>query len=431
MIESFEKNKPVAPMHLNSSRGLKSDPLVPGTAPSGVPLTIAVHRGGREIITRHADAWNRVCDRDRAELAFLRAELVAAYFAAFAPDDPVVLLTAHRGDELVGLLPLHEKAVGAGPLRMAWLRSAGNVYFPRFDALCIDEKPADVAERFLGALRREFPDHALHLEMVPDGGIVSRMRELASKSGLVARIHDPDGSPYVAVPPANENVEEFIASQSRRVRRFLRSGLKRLRSHGNVRWVRVDGAAEGVDIAEWLEHFCDLEHRGWKGQAGTSINSNASTRRFYCSLAREKELRSYFRCFALMLNDEMVAGDIGFSVRGTYFSLKLAINESFRDCSPGHLLHLYLLRDGARHGKVELDLGGKSESYKLFWTDAVRPFSNVYIFPPGPKGRLMHLVIFGGVLRAKEYLRTKPLARRGRDALRRLAGRLSQPGAGA
>lgn len=396
----------------------------PASVPSSVAwksgdLSVSVYRGGQEIVDLHADAWRTLCDRAGAESTLHRPDVVTAYFDAFAPGSDVVLLAAYRDGKLVALLPLHELSVGCGPARISWLHSAANIHTPRFDAIVGDAGVDEIAKAFWRCLRNEFPRHLCYFEFVNTDGVISRMRDLARIEGWEAREHDSGASPYIRVPASPVGAEEIIAAQGKSLRSSLRRGLRRLEAQGAVRFVHVRKEAEGRDVAEWLEEFCELEHRGWKGDIGTSINSNEITSRFYRSLAREKALRLYFRCLALMLDDEMIAGDIGLMMGDTYFSMKLVINEDFLSSSPGHLIQMFELVDFAGRGVREIDLGGQAEPYKMRWTDTVRPYTSVFIFPPGLRGRLLEAAVLDGWIRAKEYLRTKPLARRVRWAMTR------------
>lgn len=393
-------------------------PFTSSSSKSG-DLSVSVYRGSQDVIELYADAWRALCDRAGSESTLHRPEVVAAYLDAFAPGSAVVLLTAHRDGQLVALLPLHELSAGFGPARVSWLHSAANIHIPRFDVILGDGDPDEVAKAFWRCLRNEFPRHLCFFEFIDADGVIARMRDLAVIEGRVAREHDPGASPYMEVPNQPIREEDILAAQGKSLRSSLRRGLRRLEAQGAVRFVHVREEAEGRDVTRWLEMFCELEHRGWKGEVGTSISSNPVTSRFYHFLARGNALRPYFRCLALMLDDEMIAGDIGLMIGNTYYSMKLVINEDYLHCSPGHLLQWYELVDFAGSKVREIDLGGKVERYKMRWTDTVRPYTTVYIFPPGLRGRMLEYATLDGWIRAKEYLRTKPLARRIWCALKR------------
>lgn len=372
------------------------------------PLRVSIQKGGRELIAIHAEAWRRLCERARPDLALLGPEVVSAYFDAFAPGCPVILLTAYRGRRLVAVLPLHEKSPGIGPFRFRWLRTAGNIPFQRFDVLYADEDPGDIATEFWRLIRESFPKHMFYVNLATVGGVASRIRDLAAAEGYMTGSADESAAPFVAITSPEESMEEFIADQKSSLRSSLRRGLKKLQSQGDVRFLQVEGTAEGKDISEWLDMFCDLENRGWKGHARTSTNAEPATRRFYRALARDEALRPLFRCSALMVGEEMIAGDVGFQIGKTRFGLKMAINEDYRKCSPGHLLCLYLLTDCARLGLSEFDLGGKTSPYKMSWTDTSHPYSSLFIFPDGWRGRVSRAIAFDVVLRTRDFLLTKP-----------------------
>lgn len=400
------------------AKAITPAPLSPGNAAVGELLEVSLHEGGREVIQRHADEWRGLCDRADPAMAFLRPEVVSHYFSAFAPKDHVILLTAHRGDDLVALLPLRESPTGRRGSGTGWVRSAGNVHFPRFDALCIDD-PEMVASAFWGALRARFPRSVMQFERVPRDGLISRMSRIAVGEGRIVREHDPDGTPYIRVGRSSHSRDELIAAQGKKLRSTLRRGLKRAEERGVLRLIHAPPAADGRSLQEWFEAFCELEHRGWKGAGGTSILSDREATRFYRSLVDDADLRPYVSFLALMIGDDMVAGDFGLFIDRVFFGLKVAFNEDYRDCSPGHLMQLYEILEFSGLGAVEVDLGGRAEQYKSYWTDAVRPYSTIYVFPAGWRGPFLHALVFGLVLRSRDYLRSRPHIHTMRRVLKR------------
>lgn len=390
-----------------------------GTIEALGPLDVSLHRGA-DVILRHAREWRALCDRADRSLAFLRPEIVAHYFDAFAPKDQAILLTAHRGAELVALLPLQQGFSWLDGIGIGWIRSAGNVHVPRFDALCIDD-PEMVARAFWDTLRSAFPQAVMYFQRTPGNGLIHRMSRIAASEGRIVREHDPDGTPYIPVRQPPLSRDDLIAAQNKKLRSTLRRGFKRAEERGILRLVHAPPAGDGRELRDWFEAFCELEHRGWKGVAGTSILSDRGATRFYRSLVDDADLRPYVSLLALMVDGDMMAGDLGLFIDGVFHGLKVAFNEDYRDCSPGHLMQLYEILEFSRLGAVEVDLGGRVEQYKLFWTKEKRAYSSVLILPAGLRGRLLHALVSGVVLRGRDYLRSKPQAqiiRRGLNWLR-------------
>lgn len=393
------------------SRALHTDSILSASmGETAVPLQVFLWSGGPELITRISGEWDELCDHGNPELSFLRPALVTAYINAFAPDDPVLLLVAYRGRRLVAVLPLQERYLGAGPVGMTWLRFAGNVHFVRCDVISRDEDPDLIAREFWTLLRARQKWNLIQIDVAPMDGIVARMRALAAAEGAATGIHNPGETPYIGVPDPTVGIDDLIAAQGKSLRGSLRRGGRRLGERGAFEFVVIrEGSPEG-DITDWVDRLCDLEHRGWKGEAGTSINSDASTRAFYSSLARDPALRRSLVCLALVLDGEMVAGDIGLLAGNTYFGMKIAHDEAYRDCSPGHVLMLHELLALSRMGYSEFDMGGRAEPYKLFWTSTTRPFGRVFIFRKSLRGRLLHWAFFTAGEWLRERVVKTPLA---------------------
>lgn len=380
-------------------------------------LQVEIRQGGPEIIRAVAEEWRALCDSGRREMAFMRPELMLATIDIYAKAGPIVLLTARREGRLVAVVALTEVSAGIGPLRYRWLQSAGGHHAPRFDVLYSDTDPDEIAKAFWHLLKEHYGRRIMQFVVTPTNGVLGRIGALAALEGQEARSHDHDASPYIVSPEGDISRDELIGVQKKSLRKSLRRGIRRLEDRGTLRFIIYAPGTARKERASWYEQFCEIEHGGWKGAGGTSIRSDVNAWEFYRTIIEDDRLPVY--CLALMLDDEMIAGHLAILSGPTLFGLKIAINEAYRECSPGHLFQLFEILEMQALGAREFDLSGRSDSYKLSWTSSVRPFQSILIFPKGLKGSMLRLLVYEVALRGKEELKNRASARKVVRLLRR------------
>ena len=122
--------------------------------------------------------------------------------------------------------------------------------------------------------------------------------------------------------------------------------------------------------------------------------SQPETRRFYTSLARLGAEEGWLALYLLSAGERLIAFHYGLQYGDTYFLLKPGYDESLGECSPGQLLVDEVLRDLAGRGARTFDFLGPRMTWKLDWTDLLRPHCWLFIQRPTLKGRLLHAARF-------------------------------------
>ncbi len=179
-----------------------------------------------------------------------------------------------------------------------------------------------------------------------------------------------------------QGTDAFVASLSANMRARLRKSGRRLEQAGAVRFREVSGAA---DLHERLAAAWDLESRGWKGRAGTSVNQDEQVRRFYDSLALSLASERRFALFELTCADRVVAFLYGLAETNRLYGLKFGYDADFARASPGHVIILRVMEWAAVHGISSLDLGGDSE-FKAHWNGELEEMGSVHGLPGGVRG---------------------------------------------
>ncbi|MEK6328847.1 MAG: GNAT family N-acetyltransferase, partial [Actinomycetota bacterium] len=121
-----------------------------------------------------------------------------------------------------------------------------------------------------------------------------------------------------------------------------------------------------------LDRAFALEAAGWKGTAGTAIDSASETASFYRSVARAYHRLGEFRLSTIALDGELAAFDFCLLHSRRLWTLKCAYDESFRRLSPGLVLLLWEVERSFELGLEAVELLGGREEYKLAFATSER-----------------------------------------------------------
>ncbi|HEX6824587.1 MAG TPA: GNAT family N-acetyltransferase [Candidatus Sulfotelmatobacter sp.] len=353
------------------------------------PLVVMADCGGLEVIDRWADQWRKLCHDAVNEQPFYRPEWIRAHIRAFTPQARIFLLTVTCEGQLLLVLPLlEERSVFDGvPLRT--LRAPVNSHALRFDAVRHASAEGEAAVfAAWNHLRQRRDWQLLSLPQVPEGAVLSDLVRAAGQDGFYVGELPMEQNPYVPLPfdPAGLNklpINARLRSKLRHISRELQS------QGGELKLSRVEKAAPSV-----LQRFYELEASGWKGAEKSAIACNADTRQFYDEIAVEAARFGYLCIYSLELNGELLASHFGLSLKGRYYSPKIAHDEKFPQYAPGHLIVREILQDCAARHIPEYDITGVVDDWKSKWTSQSRTKFKYFIFRPGLPAGLAYAIRF-------------------------------------
>jgi CelD/BcsL family acetyltransferase involved in cellulose biosynthesis len=135
------------------------------------------------------------------------------------------------------------------------------------------------------------------------------------------------------------------------VRKKKRKEIKRLQTrlaeHGTVTVHRLGSRS---DAAAWCDDFLALEASGWKGEAGSALALDGSTRAFFMDAISAGYAAGRVEMLKLMLDERPMAMLVNFIALPGSFSFKIAYDEAFARFSPGVLITLENLKILERPG---------------------------------------------------------------------------------
>jgi CelD/BcsL family acetyltransferase involved in cellulose biosynthesis len=353
-------------------------------------LAVRVQCGGMELVEQIAGAWSQLCDETGDDEVFYRPEWAQAYFQAFHPNADVIVISAWRGAQLRGVLPLVRHRVRAYGFPIIKLAVPGNVYSFRTGlTVCAGDEGSEVLKALWLSAQKLPQWHVIDIANVVEGNGLDRLRALAMTDGYaVARkrisqtLYLPIGKP-VDEKPANQ--APWLAETRPKFRSHLRRSKRQLEEQGTLACRHFEAADPTA-----LEKFYELEASGWKGAEGTAIRCDANVKRFYDLVAQAAARDGYLSLDFLELNGKAIAAHFGFNLRGRYFLAKAGYDESYRRQGPGQLLVHEILSETPQRGLREFDFVGPATWDEGRWASQRRTNYRIFIFRKSWYGWLLH-----------------------------------------
>ena len=334
---------------------------------------------GRGAVDALRDEWDALLARGPVDLPFLTSGWTAAWLDAFAPGATLRVLVARDGaGRAVGIAPLLEERVRGG----VRLSAPANDHSCRVEWILGPDVAGAVGALWAHLRDRMRWDVLLLRDLPRDGPTSVHLEALAAADRHPCGRWESMRSPWV--PLGGGGVE---AATSTKFQANLRRRARRLTETGAVAVRRVDG---GEDLDAALDAFLALEAAGWKGARGTAIARDARLVTFYRAAARDAARRGTLALRALEVDGRPVAFHFGLVHGGAYLLPKTAYDEALGAVSPGQLLQREVLAECEARGLEAFDFLGPDMDWKRDWAPRHRPHDWLYVYRPGPRGRVMH-----------------------------------------
>jgi CelD/BcsL family acetyltransferase involved in cellulose biosynthesis len=226
--------------------------------------------------------------------------------------------------KLGALFPLRlERSYRGLPLRA--LRS----WRHRNMLLCTPLVRAKSMATCIGALLQSGLAPVLELDWIAASGLFyGALVEAASAAGLPWVV---TGAYARALLVRDRDPRERFASN---MKNNLRRCETRLGALGKLSAVRLEPQG---DLDAWTQEFMRLEASGWKGRAGSALACREDDRRFVAETFGEAFRRGRLQITGLDLDGRALARHIMLAAGEGAFTLKIAFDETYANCSPGIL----------------------------------------------------------------------------------------------
>jgi CelD/BcsL family acetyltransferase involved in cellulose biosynthesis len=218
--------------------------------------------------------------------------------------------------------------------------------------------------RCVGALLQSGLAPVLELDWVAGGGLFyGALVEAASAAGLPWIVTDAYARALLV--RERDPRERFASNMKNNLRRCE----TRLRALGKLSSVRLEPQG---DLEAWTQEFMRLEASGWKGRAGSALTCRDDDRRFVAETFGEAFRRGRLQITGLDLDGRALARHIMLAAGEGAFTLKIAYDETYANCSPGILAEVDNVRQfmetpGARW--IDSNTAAENRTTGRVWKD--------------------------------------------------------------
>lgn len=284
-------------------------------------------------------AWEALCRDLLEENPFFAPGALAPALKAYA-DERVRLACVWSGEDLIALLPVVKRRFYARlPVAYWETWTHPHCYYgaPLIRRGC-EEDAFETLFALLcdGASGRAF----LRLARLDCEGAARGAAEAAARRG--ARLAYEAGAIERAALRSGASAETTLAVHVRKKKRKELSRLrKRLEERGAVS-LRLLSPAD--DIRSWTEDFLELEHKGWKGEAGTSLKSNARDAAWFRETLAAMDRAARLHLLRLDVDGKPVAMLATLIANGAAYSMKICHDPDYARYSPGVMIEIDAMR---------------------------------------------------------------------------------------
>ncbi|MFZ5862723.1 MAG: GNAT family N-acetyltransferase [Nitrospirota bacterium] len=326
------------------------------------------------------ERWNRHLDASpQRDNVMLRHEWFTVWWMTFGEGKDLWVAAVFDGDRLVGLAPLMRSArrYGMRPLRV--ISFIENEHTNRAEFIVgPDEQDGVVRALWLALQAHRTEWDLVVLDYFPDGPLSSLWLDTAATLGYRLGRKRSYHSPYI---PLTNDWDAYYGGLKGHFKRNLKNRAKRLNQLGTLTYERYP--SEGRELKPFLEELFDVGAKSWKEADESAIASTPALKRFYGDLAVEADRQGWLSLHVLKLDDRPVVFHYSLRYRGRLFLLKTEYDLAYATYAPGHLLQKEVIEEAYREGMTEFDFLGPSMTWKLEWTDQVRPHGQLWSFNRG------------------------------------------------
>jgi CelD/BcsL family acetyltransferase involved in cellulose biosynthesis len=315
------------------------------------------------------EEWGSLSERLRA-LPYLQFGWAEAWWRAFGNGEPE-LRVVRRSGRLAGVLPIAR--------RNKILEAPANYHTPGFGLLAEDRASSQALAE---ALFLDQPVHISLTSLAPGDESLDICRATAEEAGYRVVVRPFLKSLYLDTQGTWDDYERDLSGN---LLRDLRKSRRALECEGQI---SVDVIRDGERLDECLREAFVVEASGWKGAAGTAIQSDPRTQRFYTAVGRWAAASGSLRLFMLRVDRRPLAMCFALQSHGVCHLLKAGYDPAYGRYSPGKLLMHAMIQQCFHAGLSRIEFNGDAEPYKLSWTETSHEYKRLEAFAPTVAGQL-------------------------------------------
>lgn len=199
--------------------------------------------------------------------------------------------------------------------------------------------------------------------------------------------------------PDQISAEQLEQSLSKNRRKKIRRNRRQLQSQGRLSFHVI---RNGLNSDLHTDTFLKLEHCGWKGEQGSSLQSQDNTRAFFREMVDGFSQQQRMIFTELRLDDVPIGSTSNFVAGGAGFAFRSGWDTDYRDSSPGVQQEIELARSASRElADLEyFDSGSDMDSWmETLWPSSRKITSGAFVSTAAAR------LIVSQMLRLKQWKR--------------------------
>jgi len=349
-------------------------PVKSPTSWPGGPIRVEVIRNLDQLSELKWD-WERLVRSSGRASAFSTAAAILTWYRLVESHSAVHVVTAWRGDQLVGLAPF--SVVRLGPFRLFATAGAGYGYD---GAPLIGAYPAQVEQAISDYLTNLVASGmaAIYLRRLPSDGTMLKILE--NNAHLSCMRMGADEARSIIHFGQMQDIEHYF-SQVARKHAVPRRSRRLAERFGDVEYV-IDDPEPGVA----LDAMRDMMRRRFDGDL--RIFRTPQNRVLTRTLILELKAAGHAQISSMFANGQRITVTVDIHVGDRKFWWAVAYEPDLAHYSLGHIELYEFLRNAHCSGASEVDLGSAGFTYKQRWANVTRHYRTIAITAPRMRGNI-------------------------------------------
>lgn len=302
------------------------------------------------------------------------------WWQKYGKGQPLRLLVARQGTEIVGLLALYVQtgsAIGVGVRTLRFVGTGGDTGPDDLGPVLARGRETAVAEALAEeAFRLEGWD-VLQLTDMPADCAFARALDTAARLNGVHAVRDR--SEQIAFVDLPANWDQFLLSLHGDRRYRIRSTRKKLANAHATRFFVWDDAARLDDA---VDRLVLLHRKRWQVSGESRSFSTPEYIGFHRSIVKACLARGWLRLYCLEVAGEIAAMTYCYRFRNQIFVMQAGFDPDLAKLKPGHVLLMHAIEHAIAEGNERFDFLRGQHRYKDELANASRETIQLTAFRP-------------------------------------------------
>lgn len=353
-------------------------------APSVDAEIVVQYLTDADSFARLAPRWNHLHERAATASVFTSWIWQYQWWQVYGGAQPLRLLVAMAGGEVVGILPLYlqKTKVMRVPVRLLrFVGTGGDTHPDDLGPIIEPEREGEIADKLAEAALRISDADVIVLSDIDPGSCFPRAIERCAAEARRSSFASPcERIAYVDLPPT---WPEFLKTLSSDRRTRMKSARKKAAAAHPLRFFVWDDAAN-VDQA--VDRLVELHRKRWREAGGSESFQSDEYVDFHRRTIKASFARGWLRLYCLELDGEVAAITYCYRFRNRVYLMQAGFDPDKAKCNPGKVLLGCALEHAIGEGNVVFDFLRGEHRYKNQLATGHRTTTCVRVFRATPGG---------------------------------------------